>query len=171
MIRSELDHANLPGAVRKTALMMRVPEKCYVRWRFEKPAHGLPRNEDVFILILEGAMNQRNAVHRNWSGGQLLDIIQIVRPHLLARPLRRELRHGIEIFKVSKPRDGFVVIAPNDDRRKLLHALGHFVWIGSVIDDVTQAEDAFPTVLHCVEGGIERSGIGMNITQQEKSHR
>ena len=83
--------------------------------------------------------------------------------HLLARPLRRHLRYGIEILQVGQARDGLVVIAANDNRGKRFHALGNFVRIGPVIDDVTQAINAFPTALHRVEGCIERSNIRMNI--------
>ena len=93
----------------------------------------------------------------------MLDVLQIAGPHLPARPLRSELRHGIEILKVGQARDSLVVIATNDDRGKLLHSLGHFVRVGPVIDDVAQAEDAFLTVFHRFEGGIERRDIRMNI--------
>src|SRR5579864_8704228 len=58
VIRAELNHADLPGAIGEAALMMRMSEKCYVRGRFQKSAHGLTRNEDVFIFIIEGSMNQ-----------------------------------------------------------------------------------------------------------------
>ena len=77
---------------------------------------------------------------------------------------------GLKSSRSVSPRDGFVVIAANDDGRKFLHPLGHFVGIGPVIDDVAQAEDAFPTALHRVEAGFERSHIRMNIAEQEKSH-
>ena len=84
--------------------------------------------------------------------------------------MRCELRHGIEILKVGQSGHGFVMIAANDDRRKFPYTLGHFVGVGPVIDDVAQGEDAFPTILHRFEGGIERRGIRMNIAEQEKSH-
>src|SRR5580704_6823098 len=69
MIRAELNHPDLSVAVGKAALVVRVPEKGYVRGRFEKAAHGLPRNENVFVFVLVSAVNHREAVRGNRPGG------------------------------------------------------------------------------------------------------
>src|SRR5580700_6160694 len=72
MIRAQLNHADLPRAIGKPDLMMLVPEKCYIRPRFQKGVPGLPRDETLFVLILVPYVNQRNAVHRDRPGRQSL---------------------------------------------------------------------------------------------------
>src|SRR5258708_36613114 len=150
---------------------MRVAKKGDRAGRFEKAAHRLQRRKNVFIFVMKRAVNHRQAICGDGSTGQLRNISGVVGLEVIAGPSRRNLRDRIEIVQIRKSRHSLIVISPDDNWLKGLHALGHFVRIRTVVDDISETKDSLPAAFGGRERGVKRCKIRVNIAQYEKSHR
>src|SRR5258708_38068714 len=99
-------------------------------------------------------MNHGQPIGVGGSRGQLGYISGVVGFELVASPSRGNLRYRIEILNVGESGYNLIVVPPNDERSERPDALGHFVRIRTVIDDIPQAEDALPTAVDGCEGSL-----------------
>src|SRR5229473_6144546 len=68
--RANLEDLELGVLIGKTALVMRVPEESDFGGGVQKTVEGLRGSEDVFVFILQRAVDEHDAIRRQRSTGQ-----------------------------------------------------------------------------------------------------
>jgi hypothetical protein len=150
-----MEHADLIVAKSETALQVRVPEECNLRGRIEQAVESLSRRENIFVLIAKGAVNHYETIFSERAGGKLLKPFAIFGAELVASPESDGAGDGIEVVGVGQAGAGFIMIAANGERADFADAIYHFVGIGTVADDVAQADYFVPVAFRGGEGGVE----------------
>jgi hypothetical protein len=74
---------------------------------------------------------------------------------LRTSPIHGGFGYRIEVIRGHELGDGLIVIAPNCYSTEFADARGHFVGIGSVADDIAEANQALPAPLRGGERGIQ----------------
>src|SRR5208282_569674 len=106
----------------KAALMMSVPEKSDFGGGVQKAIESLRGREDIFVLVLKGAVYQNDAVGGERSVRQIREPSEILGVQLRTRPIHGGFRDGIEIGGVHQAGDSFVVIAADGLRAEFAQA-------------------------------------------------
>ncbi len=89
---------------------------------------------------------------------------------LRTRPIHGGFRDGVKVVGGHQSGDCFVVISTNGLRAELAQARRDFIGIGTVADDVTQTDGKIPMILGGIEYGVERSGVRVQIAENENPH-
>jgi len=168
--RSDLEHFELGVLVGKTTLVVRVAEERDFRSRIQQPVKGLRRGEDIFIFILKRAMHEHNAFRFVRALRQSCEPGEVIRLELRACPVYGGLCHGVEIICNHQARDGLIVIPANGLRAHLAQARRNFIWIGTVADDVTEADGKIPPVLGSIKDRVECRGVRVQVAENENPH-
>src|SRR6266568_3655108 len=150
--------------------MVRVPEKTQSRARIKQPFECLCGCENIFIFVLKRSVNQYHALRFFRSlrkGGKPGHKFGA---QLRLRPFHSHLCDRIKIVGGHDSRDRLIVIAANHVAGNGLQFFGDRGRIGTVPDNVAEANGSVPLSGSSREGCIEGCEIGMEIAEDQKSH-
>src|SRR5262245_9577383 len=108
-------------------------------------------------------------VHDDGTGRKRSQIISSFTAQHSTRPLCREPRHRIEIFRRIDAGGHLIVVAANDRRWvDLTNALDDGVGIGAVANQITKYQDSVTPMLRgCLKHGIERLEIAVDVAEDQ----
>ena len=89
---------------------------------------------------------------------------------MVARPKSCGSGYRIEIIGVRQSAACFVVISANRHGVQRTHAINHFVRIGAVSDDVSEADCFLPSIFRGVEGRIKSSDVRVYVAKDQVAH-
>jgi hypothetical protein len=109
-------------------------------------------SEDVFVFILEGAVDKNDSLGFERALREAGEPAKIFIRKLRTCPIHGGFGYGIKVIGGHELGNGLVVIAPNCYSAEFADASGDFVGIGSIANDIAKANQALPAPL----GGGER---------------
>src|SRR5260370_1303466 len=127
-------------------------------------------SEDVFVFILKRTMDKHDAIGRKRSMRQSGQPREVLGLELGARPIDGGFCDWVKVVSGHQSGDRFVMISANGLRADLAQARRDFIGIGTVADDVSQTDGKIPMILGGIEDGVECSGVGVQITENENPH-
>ena len=124
-------------------------------------------SEDVFVLVVGCAMNERESVLGDGAAREIGEPLQVFGSECGGAPVDGGFCHGIEIVGGHDAGDGFVVIAANGESAKFLKFGGHFVGIWTVADYIAQTDGAVPAAFRGFEYRFEPRHVGVEIADNQ----
>src|SRR5258708_15845785 len=149
--------------------MMGVAKEGDLAGGIQKPFEGLRGSEVVFVFILEGAVDEDDAIGFEGALGQTGEPVQVFIRELRTGPIHGGFGYRIEVIGGHEFGDCLIVIAPNCYSTEFADARGDFVGIGSVADDITEANQALPAPLCGGETRTPSSQICVDIPKASKT--
>src|SRR5258708_16613022 len=93
--------------------MMGVAKEGDLAGGIQKPFEGLRRSEDVFVFILEGAVDEDDALGFEGALGKTGEPVQVFIRELRTGPIHGGFGYRIEVIGWHEFGDCLIVLAPN----------------------------------------------------------
>jgi len=158
------------GGNHESALMVRVAEANDPSFRAPEQGECLARPEDVIIFIEWRAVNNLKALQLDRAGGKALKETKMLGRELIPGPLGGKARQGVESRGDGVARTSPIVIAANDDRGQGPYLFNHGIGVGTVTDQIAQAQDLLVLSLRQLEAHLQRFQIGMYVAEEKIAH-
>ncbi len=129
----------------KSALQMRVAEKCERQFKVTKASTGFPGCSYVFVFVSRGAVTNVEVLQFQGAPLEVAKIIQLLAAKFSDCPAGSSLRDVIEPFEILDTSDYFVVIASNDRCAIRPGPFQDSRWMRIVSDQVATADNLFKT--------------------------
>jgi hypothetical protein len=157
------EHFEFRVFVSKAALMMGMAKKRNLAGGIEETFERLGRCEDVFIFVLESAMYQNDSFGFEGALRKSCEPAEIFVGKLGTRPIHGGFGYRIKVIGGHEFGNGFVVISADGYSAEFADDSGDFIGIGTIADDIAEANQALPAPLNGTERGFQSGKICMDI--------
>src|SRR5262249_4060724 len=125
--------------------------------------------DHITILVVGSTVNKLDVLELgncNRSFWQRSQPGQMIPVEVLAIPQCSQTGHRIKSLERVQPSHYLVVVAANKGSSQLASSIGHFVWAGTVTDDIAQIDHGI-TGRSLPHAGFQRFQVTVNVTKQE----